>query len=127
MNEAELKARYGTSEHGNFAVVDTIGVPHPYMIGTKHVEIASRFFGGMLGEAAIKHAEQAGAKCGICKGKLKWSEHEHALLVACKAPLKSGDKASPELHAYLLKCKPLCEEDGHAGFAFRDDHSKPEG
>lgn len=125
MNE-KLRARYGKSEHGNFAVVDTIGVPHPYMITAKHVVHASDHFFGRLDEAAIEAAEKAGAKCGICKGKLKWSEHKHALLVSCKLPLKDGDKACPELHAYLLKCKPLCEEDGHVGFAFHDDRSPTE-
>ena len=44
----KLKARYGASEQGNFAVIDTIGVPHPYMIGPKHVAYASDFRGGIL-------------------------------------------------------------------------------
>lgn len=115
----DLHLRYGISEKGNFFVKETIGVPHPYCIGTRHVAEASDHHGGILGEAAIKAAEKKGASCCICKGKLTYSEHETALLVSCRAEMKnSKGEVEPELHAYLLKCKTLCEEDGFAGFAF---------
>jgi hypothetical protein len=116
----KLQERYGQSEAGNFFVRETIGVPHPYCITPIHVEVASKHHGGMLGEAAIKDAERTyGGRCGICKGKLKFNEHETALLVACKGELKDEEgKASPELHQYLLSIKDKCEEDGYAGFAF---------
>ena len=111
--------QYGQSEHGNFAVVDTIPVPHPYTIGAKHVAHASDRFSGMLGEAAIESAERHGIKCQHRGCTLKWKQHETALLVDCKADLKDGDRVNPELQAYLLKCKEQAEADGFAGFAFR--------
>lgn len=116
----KLQSRYGKSEKGNFFVRETIGVPHPYCITPIHVEVASKHHGGMLNESAIQDAERAyGGRCGICKGKLKFNEHETALLVVCSAEMKdSKGQVDPELHAYLLKCKSLCEEDGFAGFAF---------
>ena len=118
-DQDKLQERYGKSEAGNFFVRETIGVPHPYCIGPIHVEVASKHHGGMLNEAAIKDAERAyGGRCCSCRGKLKFEEHETALLVACKSELKDGDKANPELHAYLLSVKEKCEEDGYAGFAF---------
>lgn len=117
MDEKLLK--YGKSEHGNYAVVNTIGVPHPYMITGRHVGHASDNFGGMLGEAAIESGEKKGIVCGTCRGKLTYKQHEHALLVECKGPLNGEDgKAVPELHEYLLKCKALAEADHYAGFAF---------
>ena len=114
----ELKAQAGESSQGNFFIKDSIGVPHPYCLTPKHVEVAADHHGGMLGEAAIEHAERLGAKCGICKGKLTWKQHEQAVLIGCKAELKDeGGTVNPELHQYLLKLKPLVE--GHyAGFAF---------
>lgn len=121
MDSDKLTKRYGASEHGNFAVVDTIGVPHPYCITAAHVAYASDFRCGLLDESAIEAAERGGAKCGICHGRLKYKDHGTALFVSCKAPMLEGDKASPELHAYLLKVKPLCEEDKYVGFAFKDD------
>jgi len=120
----KLKARYGESEHGNFAVIDTIGVPHPYMIGPKHVEYASDFGGGVLNERTITAAERIGAKCCQRGCQLKWKDHEHALLVSCKAPMIDNGKGSPELHAYLLKVKHLCEEDKYVGFAFMEHQLK---
>ncbi len=115
----KLVARYGESEHGNFAVVDTIGVPHPYMIGPRHVEYGSKFRGGILNESAIEGAERSGAKCCQRGCTLRWRDHKHALLVSCAAPMIAEDgKGAPELHAYLLKVKDMCEEDKYVGFAF---------
>jgi len=111
--------RYDASEHGNFAVIDTIGVPHAYCIGPKHVEYASKYRCGVLDEDAIKAAERGGAKCCTCHGQLAYKQHEIALLVECKAELRGEDgNTNPELHAYLLQCKPNCEADGYVGFAF---------
>lgn len=114
MTTEELKARYGQSEHGHYAVIDTIAVPHSFTIGAKHVEHASKFHSGMLGEETLKAIPCARKGC-----RLKYRQHEKALLVECSAELKDDTgNANPELHAYLLKCKPLCEEDKFAGFAF---------
>jgi len=123
----KLAARYGKSEAGNYSVCDTIGVPHPYCIGAKHVVHASDHFSGMLGKEAILSAEKKGIKCEVRGCQLSYEQHEQALLVECHAPLKGADDhVTPELHEYLLKCKPLCEEDKYAGFAFLD-RMKPSG
>jgi hypothetical protein len=116
----KLQERYGKSEHGNFYVRDTIGVPHAYCVGPIHVAVASKHHSGILSEAAIADAEKTyGGRCCTCKGKLKWKEHGTALLVACKEELKNEKgEANPELHAYLLQCKSLAEQDDFAGFAF---------
>lgn len=112
-------SKYPKSEHGNYAVVDTIGVPHPYCIGARHVAHASDRFGGMLGKEAIESAERNGIHCQTCKGQLSFKQHEKALLVKCDGPLTVEDgKAAPELHAYLLSIKGQCEADGYVGFAF---------
>lgn len=58
----EKLEKYGESECGNFKVIDTIGVPHPYCIGPKHVGWASDHWNGMLGKDAILDAEEHGAK-----------------------------------------------------------------
>jgi len=118
----ELTARYGKSENGSFYVKDTIGVPHPYMITAAHVSIAADRYGGMLGEAAIEAAEKQGRYCDICKGKLKFHEHETALLIGCKAELKIDVNINPELKTYLESIKDKCEEDGYAGIAFLDEN-----
>lgn len=114
-----IKGNYVKSE--NFEVIDTIGVPHPYCIGTKHVAEASDNFGGMLGEAAIEAAEKKGAHCEIRGCRLSFKQHEHALVIACRAPLKQDDgTVNPELHKMLLDNKEECEKNGYAGFAFVD-------
>ncbi len=115
--------KYGKSEQGNFEVIDTIGVPHPYCIGPKHVGWAADHFSGMLGEAAIEDGEKHDIICDICRKRRKkfgdraltYKEHEQALLGAC---YKAIDDNKPELQAFLLKLKPMCETDKYAGFAF---------
>lgn len=120
MDADELRAKYGASEGGNFYVVDKIGVPHPYCITPRHIAVASDDHSGILCEAAIEDAEKKGACCGICRGQLRYKEHEQALLVECRAELKDAEgKASPELHAYLLRIKEQAEREKYAGFAFK--------
>jgi hypothetical protein len=120
---AKLRARYGASDGGNYRVVDTIHVPHPYCVGTAHVAHAADNFCGRLGAEAIEDAERRGiARCEACSGRLRWDQHETALLISCRREIKGSDgQATPELHAYLLRCKPLCEADGFAGFSFLDE------
>lgn len=119
-----MKGSYGESSNGNFKVVDSISVPHPYCITPKHVEVASRDFGGMLGEDAILAAERKGVRCGTkthegnCK--LAYYEHEQALLIGCNKELKDEKgEVNPELHRYLLSIKEECEKNGYVGFAFK--------
>jgi hypothetical protein len=109
----ELLARYGTSEHGNFTVIDTIGVPHTFMIGAKHVSYAAEHHHGRLGEETCKVIPCAHRGC-----TLKYREHETALLVECKVPIESQSGAGSELHNYLLASKAKAQADGRAGFAF---------
>jgi hypothetical protein len=120
-DKVAIQARYGASELGNFYAINTIEVPHPYVIGAKHVNHAADRFGGMLGEAAVRSAEMAGIHCQMPKCKLSFDQHEQAVLIACKIEANKDGQACPELHAYLLKVKPLCEEDHYAGFAFMRD------
>jgi len=100
-----------------FECIDTIGVPHPYCITPKHVSWASDKFNGMLNTNAIKDAEKHGARCDICKGKLKYEEHEQAILVEVDDERELKD--IPELKDYLLSIKERAEKDGFAGFAFK--------
>jgi hypothetical protein len=123
MTDEKLKA-YGKSEQGNFEAIDTIGVPHPYVITPHHVGVASDNFCGMLGKEAIEECERRGHGCGMkingeyCR--LSFAQHEQAVLVGCSAELKdTAGKINPELHAWLLKIKDQAEKDGFAGFAFK--------
>ena len=111
----DVKGAYPPSPGGNFRIKDTIGVPHPYCIGPKHVGVAADHHGGMLTKESIIDAERRGAKCGICKGKLQYAEHETALLVGCKVEIKS---AEPELRDWLKGIVDEATKNGYAGFAF---------
>lgn len=118
-DSTELTQRYGQSENGNFFVKETIPTPHPYCVGPIHVEVASKHHGGMLNEAAIRDAERTyGGHCCTCRGRLKFEEHETALLVVCKKDLESQQGKGTELHNYLMSIKDKATEDGFAGFAF---------
>lgn len=127
MTSEELKARYGESDGGHFRIIDTIGVPHLYMVGSRHVVHASEHFSGILGEAAIESGERKGITCCMRACRLSYKEHGMALLVSCTAAVSEDDKrVNPELRRYLMACKPLAEADNMAGFAFKDDRPKAE-
>lgn len=114
--EDKLK-KYGKSAKGNFEVIDTIGVPHPYCITPKHM-LKDRMY--MNGDTIREAEKTVGARCDICrknKMNLTYDEHEQALLVACYKDIKIKEK---ELHAYLLKIKDMTTADKYAGFAFLD-------
>jgi hypothetical protein len=116
-----MKGTYSQSNNGNFKVIDSIGVPHPYCIGPGHVGYASDHHGGMLGESAIRGAEGRGIYCCTCKGELSYDEHEQALVVECRYDedeLKSNEVAMHELRQYLLGIKKEAESNGYVGFAF---------
>jgi hypothetical protein len=104
-----------------YRVIDTIGVPHPYMITSAHVCIAADEYSGMLTADAIRGAEERGAKCDICRAEvkagrqrdvLKYDEHGQALLIECK---KDDTEA---LKKYLLLIKDQAEKDHYKGFCF---------
>ena len=113
-----VKGDYPKSQHGNFEVVDSIGVPHPYCITPKHIAHASDRCGGILNETAIREAEQTGARCG-CRGcNLPYDQHEQALLVKCHSDFQTDPQAEQELRDYLLAIKETTEQNGYVGFAF---------
>jgi hypothetical protein len=111
-----VKGTYPPSPSGNFEVIESIGVPHPYCITPKHVGVAADHHGGILGESAIEDAEKRGATCGICKGELSFKEHEQALLIDCKVDPKSAEK---EVQEWLKSLLPEVEKNGYAGFTFK--------
>jgi hypothetical protein len=114
MEEEKLK-RYKEFETDEFYVKDTIGIPHPYCIGTKHVVHASDNFVGRLTKEAIIDSEKHGAKCGICKGELSYEQHETAILIGCKT------EDPKKLQAFCKSIIHLVEEDKYAGFSFYKD------
>ena len=102
-----------------FEIIDTIGTPHSFCITHHHVGHASDNFCGMLSSHAITDYENKTQKpsCGVRRCNLMYDEHERALLVEVADNRELSD--IPELHAYLLECKPICEKDGYTGFAFK--------
>ncbi len=115
------RGEYPKSEYGNFEIIDSIGVPHPYCITAAHVVYASDHHNGMLDKTAMEGAESNGVRCGMRGCQLTFKEHETALLVACYLGIKDkDDKVNPELHAFLLACKDEAEKHGYTGFTFLD-------
>ncbi len=98
-------------------VVDTLPEKHGYMIGAKHVAHASDKFGGALSDESIRDGEKAGIMCAHCHGQMSYDEHKSVLLIAIDSP-KELNELKDKIHPYLLKIKPMAEEDGYAGFAF---------
>ena len=97
-----------------FSVRDTMGVPHPYCIGTRHVVNASDNFSGMLGKAALEDCESKGIHCAMRGCQLTYKEHETALAINCK------NKDNDLLQEYLLSIKEQCEKDKYVGFVLID-------
>ena len=105
--------------------LETVGMPHPYCIGTRHVAEASDHFSGMLGRDAILSAEKKGASCDICRDLqrkrgtpvLSYDEHETMLTLFISVPNNRADLNSiPGLGPYLQSVKDL--NLGIDGFAF---------
>jgi hypothetical protein len=104
-----------------YAVIDTIGVPHPYMIKPCHLDGEGIYLDG----PRIEEAESKGCYCDICVHNnrrhgtkiLTYKEHQQALLVEVKF---SGElQNAPGLKEYLLSIKEMAEADHMAGFAFK--------
>ena len=109
----DLIARYGRTD--SFGVVDTIGVPHPFTVGVKHVKFAADCHGGVLNERVCRKIPCAHRGC-----TLSYDEHQTALLVEC---LVEPAKALKEIQTYLQSIVPLCEDDGFVGFTLLDKFS----
>ena len=111
---------YPQSVNGNFFIKDTIGVPHPFCIGSGHVAHASDHFSGRLGAEAIEDYERKRQRPSCCMKNcnLSFAEHKQALVVGCKKDFKTDKDAEEELHQYLLCTIGRATEDGMAGFAF---------
>jgi len=112
----KIQKLFGESSKGNFSIIDTIPIPHAFVIGTKHVAHASDNHMGMLGEETMKAIPCAGCH-------KDYSEHKTGLLVGCKTDIQDTNdttKGNPELHKYLLKNKKNAENGNFEGFAFKD-------
>jgi hypothetical protein len=123
-----IKGIYPESAQGNFKVVDTVGVPHTYCIGSLHMKYNDTMI--MDGDS-IKRAEEKGASCYICKAQYKqgaipkilsYEEHKEALLIECKVEIQPPPQ---ELTDYLKTIKDECEKNGYVGFAFQKAKPTP--
>jgi len=114
--DEEFKEELGKSEHGNFYVEDSIGVPHPYLITPKHIGHASDNFSGRLGEAAIRSCEEKGVTCGMKGCNLTHAEHEQAVAIMCTKNPEDDEAYAKEFQAYLLSMNPKLEESKYVGF-----------
>lgn len=120
---SEIKGVYPQSKEGNFRIIDTIGVPHPYCIGSRLVAFTADHHHGILDGNAIDDAEKHEIYCETCTeiqrkgGKvLSRSEHEQALLVECAIDI---NPAPSELKTWLLEIKDEATKNGYVGFAFK--------
>ena len=122
-----IKGNYPASEKGNFSIIDTIGVPHPYCITSKHLQYSTGMY------LDIPGAEEKGAVCDICLKNqrrnhipiLSYAEHEQALLVSCKVDIKDdGSPVPEELKTWLISIRDQATENGYVGFAFKRELGK---
>jgi len=98
-----------------FRVIDTIGVPHPYCIGTRHVVHASDNFNNILSKECIEDGElNHRIMCEVEGCNLEYFEHEQALLIEVEGELNENEA----LQVYLKGIADLCEAGGYVGFAF---------
>jgi hypothetical protein len=118
MEASQIKGTYSPSEYGNFYIYETIGVPHPYCIGPRHVAHASDNFSGRLSKAAIMDGEKIGILCAIKGCNLLYDQHEVALVVACKKDVKKDPSFKPELEKFLKDNVDEATANNYAGFAF---------
>jgi len=117
MNKEDLLKKYPKTD--TFEIVGSTGVPHPYVIGPRHIAYASKHHGGMLGKDAIRNMERAeGHGCCMFKNcQLTHDEHEVALIVGVRSELPL--EQVPGLQEYLQSCAPLAEQDNVKGFTFK--------
>jgi len=121
--ERKFLRMFGQSKNKNFKIIDSIGVPHTYMITPKHLEYSESMY------LDISGAEKKGAVCDICKHNksdkiLSYEEHKQALLVKSKQDFKDNKKLSKELQDWLVSIKDKCEKKKFVGFTFLEPEVK---
>ena len=101
-----------------FKIVNTLGMPHPFMIGSKHVKYASNNHNGILGSKAIRaYEKKKGPSCCMKGCNLSYDEHKQVLLVEVDSQEKLNDV--PGLQEYLQECVTLFDKpDEYEGFSF---------
>jgi len=95
--------------------IERISIPHPFVIGPRHVTFASDHRSGRLTKEAIK---ASGAPCEWKGCRLGIDEHESQVTLFISVPQNDDLNAVDGLHAYLLSVKDRCVELGIDGFAF---------
>jgi hypothetical protein len=93
--------------------VDTVVLPHPFMITPKHVEYAADRCGGVLDAEALSKAP-----CGIKGCQLSSNDHKPMVSLFIRVPQNRDLNAIEGLRAYLLAIKEKATELGIDGFAF---------
>ena len=102
-----------------FQIVDTIGFPHPYCIGSGLVTYAADKHYGILNEEVIVNYE-LNLRKPSCKTPgciLYYHEHENALVVEVTDDRELND--IPELPIFLQECAPMAQKLKYTGFAFK--------
>jgi hypothetical protein len=123
---SEIRGNYGKSKNKNFFIYDSIGVPHPYCIGPRHVVNAADNFSGILNKACIVDGERKGITCAAKGCYLQYECHEEALIIGCKIDFKTDKAAEKELKKYLKGIVKETEDNNYAGFTFMlTDKEKP--
>lgn len=106
----------------SFQKVKTVVMPHPYCVTPRHVEYASKHYGGILSKDAIREAEKHGARCDTCyhqqTGILSVDEHEEQNTLFILVPQNKDLNAVAGLHAFLFENKQTFIDAGIDGFAF---------
>lgn len=96
--------------------------PHPFMVDPRCVEVASRSYGGILNEEAMKTAGcgwrgergNSGRRCGLPPA-------DHTCDVVALVELRR-DVVTSELRAWLKSLLPILEPLGVDGFTFLQGH-----
>lgn len=127
-----LQKTHGESENGNYKIIDTIPIPHPYMVTSKHLEYNRDEM--YLGIEQIERMEKEhGPLCGQRinahrdQCTLKYGDHKSGLLIQCKLPMTSPEdktKFNDELYKYMLKIKENLDTKKFDGFGFVDMEGK---
>ena len=92
--------------------------PHPYCIGPRHIEYASKHTGGLLSDDAIMRSERVGAKCCVPHCEVKYADHELQIALALVVEQNTDLASIPGLKDYLTTIQPGCTSLGINAFVF---------